>query len=108
MSSNAFSPQGLSYQIDADDTATDGVQVPSDPGGQSGIMIQNLGPDNGWLAWGAVDVECVIPQDGTPANGKAFQAGAILVLTIPPNVYFSAKCGTGDECTFELVRGEGN
>lgn len=110
MSANAFQPNGDTVAIDGSSTASDAVQCNNPQNNATQRLIQNTGTSakKAWLAWGGSTIEAEIPEDGTPANGIPIAAGAVLVLTFPPNAYFSVICGGSDETVIELTPGEGN
>ena len=71
--------------------------------------MYNAGTKDCWLAWGSSSsVAAVIPVAGTPANGIAIPARAILVLTFPVNAYFAAITAGSDTTTLYITPGEGN
>ncbi len=109
MSANAFTPSGNSTLIAVTATASTGIQVKGNLANATQRMVQNLGTKTAYLAWsGASDVAAAIPVDGTPHNGIAIQAGAIIVMGFPPNAYFSAICAGSDSTSLQVTPGEGN
>ncbi len=112
MSSNAFAPQGNTVFIAAaaaSSGASAGVRVNGSVANATQRLVQNIGTKTAYLA-GSLDstIAAVAPTAGTPANGVPVQAGAILVLSYPPNTYFSAICASTDTTTLMLTPGEGN
>ena len=49
----------------------------------------------------------VVPTNGTPGNGVAIPAGAIMILSYPPNAFFAAICAGSDTTTLYISGGEG-
>ncbi len=108
MSANAFTPSGDTALIAVTSTASTGVQVKGNIANATSRMIQNLGTKVAYLAWGATDTPAVVPVAGTPHNGIPIQAGVVLILSFPPNAYFSAICAGSDSTSLTITPGEGN
>lgn len=110
MSSNAFTPQptnSAALSVTSTSTATP-IQVKGALNNATQRMIYNAGPNDCWLASGAADVVAAIPAAGTPANGVAIPAGAVMTLSYPPNTYFAAVCAATKTATLYITPGEGS
>lgn len=109
MSSNAFAPSGNSAALSVTSTSTSTpIQVKGNNKNATQHLIDNAGAKTCFLAWGASDVAAVAPTAGSPANGISIPAGAILVLSFPPETYFAAITVGSDTTTLYLTPGEGN
>lgn len=115
MSSNAFSPVGNSAEIDVSSTSSTAIQVkgPNNNGTQRMFYNGGATPKDCWIAWSmaataAAAAAAVVPTNGTPANGIAIPAGAIIVLSIPPNAWITAICAGSDSTKLYITPGEGN
>lgn len=110
MSSNAFAPQPTNtaaLAVTSTSTVTP-VQVKGALANATQRMVINDGTKTAFLAWGASNVVAAVPVAATPANGIPIPAGAIMVLSFPPNAYFAAICAGSDSTTLYIVPGEGN
>lgn len=109
MSANAFYPNENSACLSVTSTSTvTPIQVKGALGNATQRMFYNAGTKDCWVGAGGSTVEAVIPTAGSPANGVAIPAGAILVLSYPPNTYFAAICAGSDSTTLYITPGEGN
>ncbi len=110
MSSNAFSPQGNTAALSVTSTSTaTPIQVLGNVSNATQHMAYNAGPYDCFLAWGKdATVTAVAPTAGSPANGIPVPAGAIMVLSFPPNAFFAAICASTNTATLYLTPGEGN
>lgn len=113
MSSNAFQPVGNSAEIDVSSTSSTAIQVKGPNNNATQRMFYNGGTKDCWIAWSmaataAAAAAAVIPTNGTPANGIAIAAGAIIVMGIPPNAWITAICGGSDSTKLYITPGEGN
>lgn len=110
MSANAFSPQptnSAALAVTDVSTATP-IQVKGSLNNATQRLLYNAGPNDCWLAWGKTAPTAVVPTAGSPANGIAIPAGAVMVLSFPPDAYFAAICASGKTASLYLSPGEGN
>jgi len=109
MSANAFSPSGNSAALAVTSTSTaTPIQVKGANNNATQRLVYNAGTKDCFLAWGASNVAAVAPIAGTPANGQPIPAGAVMVLSFPPNAYFAAITAGADTTTLYITPGEGN
>lgn len=110
MSSNAFAPQPTNtaaLSVTATSTSTP-IQVKGALNNATQRLIYNAGPNDCFLASSAsASFTAAIPVAGTPANGTPVPAGAVLVLSYPPNNYFAGVCASAQTATLYITPGEG-
>lgn len=112
MSANAFNPQGNTAALAVTSTSTaTPIQVTGANNNATQRLIYNVAGGKDCFLIGAKDAAsavAVAPVAGTPAGALPIPAGAVMVLTFPPNTYFAAICAGSDTTTLYLTPGEGS
>ncbi len=111
MSANAFTPQGDTQPFAVTATSTPSpVQVKGGNNNATQRMIYNVGSGKDCFlvaAKTAAAAVAVAPTGTTPHNGTPIPAGAIMILSYPPDAYFAAICAGSDTTTLYITPGEG-
>lgn len=109
MSSNAFTPSGNTVALAVTSTSTSTpLQVKGNVNNSTQRMFYNAGPNDCFVEAAATATAAVAPAAGTPGNAFPVPAGAVLVLSIPPNHYFAAISASAQTATLYITPGEGN
>lgn len=109
MQLGAFTPQGNENVLSVTNTSTV-TPIQLTPYGSvqpSQVLAYNAGPYDCFLAWGASSVVAVAPTAGTSKQGVTIPAGAIMVITTAPGVYYAAISGNASASLLHLTPGEG-
>lgn len=108
MALNAFGPRGLTYNIAANSTASVGLRLTSNPGGQYTYQFINEGSSKVWFAWSPqIGVTCTIPTPGNPANAVCVLPNEIVIYNLCPDAFLSVKCEAGESSNLLVSPGEG-
>lgn len=105
----SFAPSGNTAPISVTNASSTAIQVQGTPANATQRMITNVGPNTAFVAWCSTSTcTAVAPSGSTPANGFPVPAGAIVVLSFPPNAWFATiTTGTGT-ATLYITPGAGN
>ncbi len=111
MSQQAFSPKGVTSEMDVTSTVHASIQ----PGGGTlncnTYQFVNAGTKTCYMAWGptaaAAQTVAVLPNNTTPNYGIPILSGEIVVYNLIPNAWISAICGGSDTTSLFITPGEG-
>jgi hypothetical protein len=107
---SAFVPQGNSAMLAVTSTSTTTpIQVQGSNRNATQRMFYNDGPNTAWVAWCPTSTcTAVVPTAGSPANGFSIPAGAVVVLSVPPNAFFAAISQSTKTASLYITPGQGD